>query len=103
MGCWTWGIISGLFSDASDRPGGHEQGGGAVGGQEALQGVKFYLSFCGCFDREQTDDGNLSSSSTEFSSDTESDSMSEPLINYQRDIISKDHDDVSSDESDQMI
>ena len=59
--------------------------------------------FCGCFDREQTDDGNLSSSSTEFSSDTESDSMSEPLINYQRDIISKDHDDVSSDESDQMI
>ena len=134
-----------LYSEASDRPEGHEQGGGAVGGQEALQGVKFYLSFyskpleivkgcsckkkdkkcqtcnckkmdlrdkkctpltcrfCGCFDREQTDDGNLSSSSTEFSSDTESDSMSEPLINYQRDIISKDHDDVSSDESDQMI
>ena len=35
----------GLFSEASDRPEGHEQGGGAEGGQEALQGVKFYLSF----------------------------------------------------------
>ena len=52
---------------------------------------------------KESTDGNLSSSSTELSSDTESDSMSEPLINYQRDIISKDHDDVSSDESDQMI
>ena len=31
--------------EASDRPEGHEQGGGSVGGQEALQGVKFYLSF----------------------------------------------------------
>ena len=55
---------------------------------------------CGCFDREQTDDGTLSSSSTEFSSDTESDNMSEPLINYQRDIIPND---VSSDESDLVI
>ena len=35
----------GLFSEASDRPEGHEQGGGGEGGQEALQGVKFYLSF----------------------------------------------------------
>ena len=35
----------GLFLEASDRPEGHEQGGGAEGGQEALQGVKFYLSF----------------------------------------------------------
>ena len=35
----------GLFSKVSDRPEGHEQGGGAEGGQEALQGVKFYLSF----------------------------------------------------------
>ena len=35
----------GLFSEASDRPEGHKQGGGAEGGQEALQGVKFYLSF----------------------------------------------------------
>ena len=35
----------GQFSEASDRPEGHEQGGGAEGGQEALQGVKFYLSF----------------------------------------------------------
>ena len=36
----------GLFSEASDRPEGHKQGGGAEGGQgqEALQGVKFYLS-----------------------------------------------------------
>ena len=35
----------GLFSEASDRPEGHKQGGGAEGGQEALQEVKFYLSF----------------------------------------------------------
>jgi hypothetical protein len=42
-----WGIGNhlGLFSEASDRPEGYKQGGGAVGGQEALQGVKFYLSF----------------------------------------------------------
>ena len=38
----------GQFSEASDRPEGHEQGGGAEGGQEALQGVKFYLSFWAC-------------------------------------------------------
>ena len=42
---WGMGNHLGLFSEASDRPEGHEQGGGAVGGQEALQGVKFYLSF----------------------------------------------------------
>ena len=37
----------GLFSEASDQPEGHEQGGGAEGvkGQESLQGVKFYVSF----------------------------------------------------------
>ena len=35
----------GPFSEASDRSEGHEQGGGGEGGQEALQGVKFYLSF----------------------------------------------------------
>jgi hypothetical protein len=35
----------GLFSEASDQPEGHEQGEGAVGGQEALQRVKIYLSF----------------------------------------------------------
>ena len=35
----------GLFSEASDRPEGHEQDGGAAGGQEALQGVKLYLWF----------------------------------------------------------
>ena len=35
----------GLFSEASDQPEGHEQGGGTVRGQEALQGGKFYLSF----------------------------------------------------------
>ena len=35
----------GLFPKASDRPEGHEQGGGGEGDQEALQGVKFYLSF----------------------------------------------------------
>ena len=31
----------GLFSGASDHPEGHELGGGAVGGQEGLQEVKF--------------------------------------------------------------
>ena len=31
----------GLFSGASDQPEGHELGGGAVGGQEGLQEVKF--------------------------------------------------------------
>ena len=35
----------GLFSEASDQPEGHEQGGGTVRCQEALQGGKFYLSF----------------------------------------------------------
>ena len=42
-----WGMVNhlGPFSEASDRPEGHKQGGGAEGGQEALQGVKFYLSF----------------------------------------------------------
>ena len=102
----------GLFSEASDRPEGHEQGGGAVCWvvdiQVDIQDVDdpYYSKpleivkgcscknkdkkcekcnckkldsrakkctpltcrFCGCFDREQTDDGNLSSSSTEFSS-----------------------------------
>ena len=29
------------ITEASDLPEGHEQGVGAVGGQEALQGVKF--------------------------------------------------------------
>ena len=33
------------LSESSDWPDGHEQGGGAEGGQEALRGVKFYLSF----------------------------------------------------------
>ena len=42
-----WGMENhlGPFSEASDRPEGHEQGGGGEGDQEALQGVKFYLSF----------------------------------------------------------
>ena len=31
----------GPFSEASDRPGGQELGGGAGGGQEVLQEVKF--------------------------------------------------------------
>ena len=31
----------GPFSEASDRPEGQELGGGAVGGQEGLQEVKF--------------------------------------------------------------
>ena len=34
----------GPFSGASDQPEGQELGGGAEGGQEALQGVKSYLS-----------------------------------------------------------
>ena len=38
----------GLFSEASDWPEGHKQGGGTERGQEALQGVKFYLSFWAC-------------------------------------------------------
>ena len=42
---WGMGNHLGQFSEASDRPGGHEQGEGAEGGQESLQGVKFYLSF----------------------------------------------------------
>ena len=47
---------------------------------------------CGCFDRnrEQTDEDTLSSSSTEFSTDTESDGIAEPLINLRRDFISSD-------------
>ena len=38
-----WGIGNNLgqFSEASDRPEGQELGGGAVGGQEVLQEVKF--------------------------------------------------------------
>ena len=38
-----WGIGNhlGPFSKASDRPEGQELGGGAVGGQEGLQDVKF--------------------------------------------------------------
>ena len=32
----------GPFSGASDRPEGQELGGGAVGGQEGLQEVKFF-------------------------------------------------------------
>ena len=42
---WSMGNHLGQFSEASDRPEGHEQGGGGEGDQEALQGVKFYLSF----------------------------------------------------------
>ena len=33
----------GQFSEASDQPEGHEQGGGTIGDQEALQGAKFSL------------------------------------------------------------
>ena len=38
-----WGIGNhlGSCSEDSDRPEGREQDGGAVGGQEALQGVKY--------------------------------------------------------------
>ena len=42
---WDMGNHLGPFSEASDQPEGHEQGGGTVRGQEALQGGKFYLSF----------------------------------------------------------
>ena len=43
-----WGIGNHLGSctEASDRPEGYKQGGGAVGGQEALQGVKFNATVC---------------------------------------------------------
>ena len=42
---WGMGNHLGPFPEASDRPEGQELGGGAVGVQESLQGVKFYLSF----------------------------------------------------------
>ena len=38
---WDMENHLGQFSEASDRPEGHKKGGGAEGGQEALQGVKF--------------------------------------------------------------
>ena len=38
---WGKGNHLGPFSEASDRPEGQELGGGAVGGQEVLQEVKF--------------------------------------------------------------
>ncbi len=38
---WGMGNHLGPFSEAQDRPKGQELGGGAVGGQEVLQGVKF--------------------------------------------------------------
>ena len=38
---WDMGNHLGPFSEASDRPKGQEQGGGAVGSQEGLQEVKF--------------------------------------------------------------
>ena len=38
---WGMGNHLGPFSEASDRPKGQEQGGGAVGSQEGLQEVKF--------------------------------------------------------------
>ena len=38
---WGMGNHLGPFSEASDRPEGQELGGGAVGGQEVLQDVKF--------------------------------------------------------------
>ena len=37
---WTMGNHLGPFSKVSDPPEGQEQGGGAVGGQGRLQGVK---------------------------------------------------------------
>jgi hypothetical protein len=39
-----WGMENhlGPFSEASDQPEGQELGGGAVGGQEGLQEVKFF-------------------------------------------------------------
>ena len=42
---WGIGNHSGPCSEASDRPEGQEQDGGAAGGQEALRGVKFYLNW----------------------------------------------------------
>ena len=38
---WGMGNHLGPFSEGSDRPEGQELGGGAVGGQEGLQDVKF--------------------------------------------------------------
>ena len=38
---WGMGNHFGPFSEASDRPEGQELGGGAVGGQEGPQDVKF--------------------------------------------------------------
>ena len=38
---WGMGNLFGPFAEASDRPEGQELGGGAVGGQEGLQDVKF--------------------------------------------------------------
>ena len=40
-----WGMVNhlGPFSEASDQPEGQELAGGAVGGQEGLQEVKFVL------------------------------------------------------------
>ena len=38
---WGMGNHLGPLSEASDRPGAQELGGGAEGGQEVLQGVKF--------------------------------------------------------------
>ena len=40
---WGMGNHMGPFSEASDRPEVQELGGGAVGGQEGLQEVKFVL------------------------------------------------------------
>ena len=40
---WGMGNHLGPFSEASDRPERQELGGGAVGGQEELQEVKFQL------------------------------------------------------------
>ena len=38
---WDMGNHLGPFSEALDQPEGQELGGGAVGGQGVLQGVKF--------------------------------------------------------------
>ena len=38
---WGMGNHLGPFSEASDRPEGQELGGGAVGGHEVFQDVKF--------------------------------------------------------------
>ena len=38
---WDMGNHLGPFTEASDRPGGQQLGGGAEGGQEVLQEVKF--------------------------------------------------------------